>query len=150
MLYEADGSLRHDLEAGGTGVYTLAFSPSGKRLATASGRARRLRIWDVQTGELIAERNDLANAPRGTGAIVLDDDRVAHVGNRRVARLGRISTDEELTIEFETPSKWCAFMDDGRYCGSPEGLAELDVIDGDRVGPADEPDDTLLASWPGN
>ena len=64
-----------------------------------------------------------------------------------MAKLWRLESDARLTIQWQGKSKWCAYSDDGRYCGSEDGLAELDVVDGDETHPATEPDHELLSDW---
>ena len=54
----SDGKLIRDYQTTGDSVFAVAFSPDGKRLATA-GADRSVRVYDVATGEqqLLIERN---------------------------------------------------------------------------------------------
>jgi hypothetical protein len=56
--------LRHSLRRPGMRIDTWAFSPDGRRLATASSQGRgadtvgEVRVWEVATGKLLAAATD--------------------------------------------------------------------------------------------
>ena len=71
-----------------TGVYSsaVAFSPDGKRLATASMGNDAVQLWDVASGKLVATFKghrtrvlDLAFSPDGTRLATASKDRTARV-----------------------------------------------------------------------
>jgi WD40 repeat protein len=72
------------------GVWSLVFSPDGKRLATASAPALaeesydpKLRIWDVESGEQILAFGESTSAPPKL-AFSIDGNQIAYaVGNEK-------------------------------------------------------------------
>ncbi|MHB1426581.1 MAG: protein kinase domain-containing protein [Gemmataceae bacterium] len=55
------------------GVYGVAFSPDGKRLATMAGGLHELHVWDVESGkEMLAPKTSIPDAWRGNLAFSPD------------------------------------------------------------------------------
>ena len=68
-------------------INTLAFSPDGKRLASASGD-KTARVWDVNTGENTLTLRGHTESVRGA-AWSPDGGRLATASNDKTARSGR-------------------------------------------------------------
>jgi serine/threonine protein kinase/WD40 repeat protein len=66
------GALVHDLPGHNTCIWSVAFSPDGKRLASAAGKRGKglrgeLRIWDLVTGKEMLQLQDHDGAVVGVG-----------------------------------------------------------------------------------
>jgi WD40 repeat protein/serine/threonine protein kinase len=53
------------------GLFTLAFSPRGRRLATAVWNGKGIKIWDLENGHSVSVKQDTTN---GLGQVVFSPD----------------------------------------------------------------------------
>jgi RNA polymerase sigma factor (sigma-70 family) len=90
------------------GVSGAAYSPDGKRLATAGTVDRQVRLWEATTGRL------LASVP-GTGTVVFtrSGQRLCYCGGAMFLNIARLR-EEESSISAVYP-KCLALSPDGRY-----------------------------------
>jgi WD40 repeat protein len=88
-----EGPLEHLILHHGGPVYVAAFSPDGRRLATASAD-HAARVWEASTGHLLATLaghsgsvNDVAFSPDGSRVVTASDDGTARVWEAATGRL---------------------------------------------------------------
>jgi tetratricopeptide (TPR) repeat protein len=143
------------------GTFGVAFSPDGRRLATASG-GRAARVWDASSGaELLTVEHagtvfDVAFSPDGKRLATASDDKTARVWDAT-------SGDELLVVEQAGAVLDVAFGPDGTRIATASadhnaqvwdvstGRGMLNVRHGDRVfGVAFSPDGTRLATASGD
>ena len=70
QLAAQEAKLRKTLKAHAFGVYSVAFSPDGKILASGS-RDETIKLWDVKTGKELAT---LKGHPEGVNAVAFSPD----------------------------------------------------------------------------
>lgn len=84
-LWDAEsGALVREFEGGGRGILDHAFSPDGARLASTDPMDGTVRMWDTETGELLAtadrpEAKAVAFAPDGATLVVAGGDARAEI-----------------------------------------------------------------------
>ena len=93
-------------------VYGVAFSPDGKKLATASSDSSA-RLWDVRTGKQLQrlEHNNSVNAV----AFSPDGQKLATASSDSSARLWDVGTGKQLQrLEHDRSVNAVAFSPDGQ------------------------------------
>jgi hypothetical protein len=113
----------------------VAYSPDGRRIASASGD-QSLKVWDAATGrELLTLRGHTASV-QGV-AYSPDGRRIASAGNDGTAKLWDAATGQEaLTLRVQSPFVFgVAYSPDGRHIALTVGRTVL-VCDGTPVTPA--------------
>ena len=113
-------------------INSVAFSPDGKRLASAAGKGPgdgggEIKVWDAETGQ------ELHTLPAGGTSVAFSPDgrRIAGAGKRPIDRLGGPSGSGEvkvwdaetgrelLTLQGHTSDVWnVAFSPDGQRLAS--------------------------------
>jgi WD40 repeat protein len=95
-------------------MLSVAFSPDGKYLATATMMGRTARIWEVTTGQELARMNhdehvsSVAFSPDGKYLVTASGD--------GTARIWEVTTGQEFArMQHEKPLYSVAFGPDGRY-----------------------------------
>lgn len=121
------GARREELPMRGKRVLSLAFSPSGDRLASADGGDGMLRVWDLTSSVQVLEIDAAADSARSHMTFEL---KWAPDG-RRLASLGHGKTDYPLRIWSASTGKLIAEWNSNSYEGllwAPSGelFANLD------------------------
>ncbi|MFK7961969.1 MAG: protein kinase [Phycisphaerales bacterium] len=109
-----DLSLIGTLETDHVGeIFSIAWSPDGERLVTA-GRDRLIRIWEPETGELMAVLDvhadyvhDVVFSPDGTRLASVSGDGTARIWDT-VPRHVRLEQEAESTASVARISAWAA------------------------------------------
>src|SRR5438045_6021755 len=98
----------------GGSVWTVAFHPDGRRLASG-GTEGDVRLWDVSTGKETACLQAKRRAIRAL-AFTPDGERLLTAGNDHLWRIWRLDSDEELVSLRDRPvAVWSlAVAPDGR------------------------------------
>jgi len=111
--------LHHDAQ-----VWSVTFSPDGKRIATAS-QDKTAKIWDAVTGQLLLTLTGHTDSVNG---IVYSPDgkRIATTSEDHIAKVWDASTGEEL-LTFSGHTDWAS-----RIAFSPDG-ARLVTTSGDKT-----------------
>lgn len=114
-------------------VSSLAFSPNGRLLATASHDAT-VKLWDVQTGEVL---HTLTGHPKAVNSVAFSPDgqRIASGGAGSIIHVWDVQTGNlRLTLSDHTSSVfWLTFSPDGHILasiGSDEFITLWDVRTG--------------------
>jgi WD40 repeat protein len=127
--------------------HTSAFSPDGRRVATASAY-RTARLWDAETGTEIAVLKGHEDAVL-SAVFSPDGRRVATASEDKTARLWDAETGTEIAV-LRGHEGWvssAAFSPDGRRVSGPSFAATLGGFD-DAVDAALPSAASLLASAP--
>ncbi len=109
------------------GVFSLGFSPDGKRLASGGGDYA-IRVWDVDTRQLV---HKLTSGRMVRGVSFSPDGKILAAGNEDwTVRWWDVATWEPLVAPVKTRSdriESVAFSPDGQYfaTGSFDGLIDL-------------------------
>jgi WD40 repeat protein/serine/threonine protein kinase len=138
------------------GHAALAFSPDGKRLASASGDGRTVKVWDASTGQEILSLKGVTNV-----AFSPDGKRLASASYDSTVRLWDAASGQELrALKGHTGVvSSVAFSPDGTRlasCGADQTVRLWDAASGQELrtlkghtgaqGVAFSPDGILLAS----
>jgi WD40 repeat protein len=116
-------------------VISVAFDPTGKRLATGSAD-RTIKVWDLETGKAIRTLKGHAGRVHSV-AFSPDGKRIVSSGQDARVKLWDVATGQELlTLEEHTNFVWAvAFSPDGKRIASGSADGTVKVWDGT---PADE------------
>lgn len=99
-------------------VYTVAFAPDGKLMATGGGD-HVIRLWDTATGQL---RRRLTGHEKGMHAVAFapDDKTLVSGGNDKTVQLWDVATGEERQVlnGFEGETRSLAISPDGKLIAS--------------------------------
>ena len=111
-LRSATPPLRHR----GKGVFTVAFDPQGKRVATAS-EDKTGGLWDLATGQQVAVLQH--GAPVHQAVFSPDGSVVATASEDKTVKLWNVGTGRELkTLDHENAVGKVVFSGDGRLLAS--------------------------------
>lgn len=109
------GRARFELREGGESAWSAAFSPDGKRIATA-GYDDAVRVWDAGTGKLLqAFRNHIGGDIR---PVFSPDSRfLVTGGENNTARVWDLESWQSSAVlqGHTTPVQTAAFSPDGRF-----------------------------------
>ncbi|GHV96328.1 hypothetical protein AGMMS50293_26480 [Spirochaetia bacterium] len=140
IIWDAEtAEIVQNLKGHGDPVHSVAFSPNGERLVSASGSIfsstgdRTIRIWDVKTGENIqtiyehsGNVNSAAYSPDGYHILSCSYDGTTRIWNAATG------TEIASFISFDD-GEWIVITPDGYYNASPKGDQHLNVRIGDEV-----------------
>ena len=139
--------------AGFRGIMAVAFSPDGKRLATAGADGTAI-MWDAATGQALLTFSNqgiaitnVALSPDGTRLVTASDSDAESL--QAISKMWDISTGKELfTVTLEWRAWGAAFSPDGRrlVIGGHYGVAKvLDAATGKELLNLSGHTDTVLA-----
>ena len=109
------GKLRREIDAHSNAVYSVAYSPDGKSLASA-GADRSIKLWNLSNGEMIRRFDGHSDTVYGI-AISPDGKLLLSGGGDHEARLWSTETGE-VTKQFKSSDlivRRVAFSPDGKH-----------------------------------
>jgi WD40 repeat protein len=109
-------------------VSSLAYSPNGRHVASGSAN-RMIHIWEVETGELVAESNTGSGAAQSI-AYSAEGCRIAYVTNDSMIGIWNVENEELSVAPFcvrRSQSSCIAFSPDGSLiaCGNWDSTIEI-------------------------
>ncbi|ELS54291.1 nSTAND1 domain-containing NTPase [Streptomyces viridochromogenes] len=134
LLDAATGRTRRTIEPSTSSPLSLAFSPGGHTLATASGAKGLVKTWDARTGRL---QDSFSVSGEVASLAFSPDGRTLAVGSARGLQLWDLATGQtRLTLPIRSLAA-VAFSPDGRTLaastGGSVGLWNVDLPDPDRA-----------------
>jgi WD40 repeat protein len=124
---------------GGEAGFGLAFSPDGKKLASANGNVAF--VWDVETGKELFQLTHANSSAEGPDSWVVDvafrpdGEYIATGGRDRTARVWNVTTRQEVVrLKHAAPVEAVAFSTDGTMLSTAsfDGTARLWEISSGR------------------
>ncbi len=134
LLDAATGRTQRTIKPRTGSLLSLAFSPDGHTLATASGSNGLVRTWDVRTGQL----QDSFSAGGEVASLAFSSDgRTLTAGSTRGVQLWDLATSQlRITLRTRSPAA-AVFSPDGRTLaistGASVGLWNVDLPDPSRA-----------------
>jgi WD40 repeat protein len=119
QLSAQEPKLRDTLTGHADSVWSVAFSPDGKTLASGS-RDETIRLWDVKTGKeratLVVEPVDVYTGAVWSMAYSPDGETLATISEDKTVRLWDVKTGKErATLKLPTEQEWSlGFSPDGK------------------------------------
>ncbi len=135
-LAEPDGVGKplRDLVEGNDCVFAVAFSPDSK-LVAAAGADRAIRVWEVETGKLLATIEDHADWVLDI-AFSPDGKRLASASRDKTAKVFDVARRESLvTFPGHNEAVYCvSFTPDGKLVASGGGDGQIRLWNPDADG----------------
>ena len=135
-MAEPDGGGKEvrDLVETGDSVFAVAFSPDSK-LVAAAGADRAIRIWEVESGRLLATIDDHADWVLDI-AFSPDGKRLASASRDKTAKVFDVEKHESLsTFPGHSEPVYCVdFTPDGKLVASGGGDAQIRLWNPDEDG----------------